>query len=91
MGFLTLRARNDWSSTLPKENNSYFYPAAELAFVATELPWLKNSQAINYLKLRGSIAQVGKDAKPLAIDPNWSLPGSMEEATNTDTPGPTRI
>lgn len=46
MGFLTLRARNDWSSTLPKENNSYFYPAAELAFVATELPWLKTAKQL---------------------------------------------
>ncbi|MBQ8225034.1 MAG: TonB-dependent receptor, partial [Bacteroides sp.] len=69
MAFLTLRARNDWSSTLPKDNNSFFYPAAELAFVATELPFLKDNEIVSYLKLRGSVAQVGKDAKPLAIDP----------------------
>lgn len=75
MAFLTLRARNDWSSTLPKDNNSYFYPAAELAFVATELPFLKNNKIINYLKLRGSIAQVGKDAGPLEIDPELEPTG----------------
>ncbi len=75
MAFFTLRARNDWSSTLPKNNNSYFYPAAELAFVATELPFLKGNKAVNYLKLRGSIAQVGKDAGPLEIDPELEPTG----------------
>lgn len=70
MAFLTLRARNDWSSTLPKDNNHYFYPAIEGSFVATELPFLKNSDAISYLKLRGAIAQVGKDATPLSIYPS---------------------
>ena len=47
MAFVTLRARNDWSSTLPKDNNSYFYPAVEGSFVATELPVLKNNKYIN--------------------------------------------
>jgi len=69
MAFLTVRARNDWSSTLPKDNNHYFYPAVEGSFVATELPFLKNSDAITYLKLRGAVAQVGKDATPLSIYP----------------------
>ncbi|MDR3350800.1 MAG: SusC/RagA family TonB-linked outer membrane protein [Prevotellaceae bacterium] len=69
MAFLTFRARNDWSSTLPKDNNSYFYPALEGAFVATELPFLKENKYVTYLKLRGAIAQVGKDAGPLEINP----------------------
>lgn len=69
LAFLTLRARNDWSSTLPKANNSYFYPAAEGSFVVSELPFMKDNSIISYLKLRGSIAQVGKDAGPLEIDP----------------------
>lgn len=69
MAFVTLRARNDWSSTLPKDNNHYFYPAVETSFVATELPAFKNQDAVSYLKLRGAIAQVGKDADPLSIYP----------------------
>ncbi|MFT4223350.1 SusC/RagA family TonB-linked outer membrane protein [Dysgonomonas sp.] len=70
LAFLTLRARNDWSSTLPKQHNSYFYPAAELAFVASELPFIKPiNNVVNYLKLRGAVAQVGKDASPLSINP----------------------
>lgn len=68
--FLTLRARNDWSSTLPPENRVFFYPAAELAFVLSELEFMKPvSNAINYLKLRGAVAQVGKDTNPLSINP----------------------
>ena len=67
MAFLTLRARNDWSSTLPKDNNTYFYPAVEGSFVMNELPFLQGNSAVSYLKLRGAVAQVGKDASPLAI------------------------
>ena len=68
--FLTLRGRNDWSSTLPANNNSYFYPAADLSVIVTDLPFLKTHMGpISYLKLRGSVTQVGKDAPPLSIYP----------------------
>lgn len=70
MAFLTARARNDWSSTLPVNNNSYFYPAIEGSFIATELPFMNGLYGVSYLKLRGAIAQVGKDASPLAIYPS---------------------
>jgi TonB-linked SusC/RagA family outer membrane protein len=69
LAYLTLRARNDWSSTLPVNNNRYFYPAAEFSLVATELPFLKENSIVNFLKLRGALAQVGKDAPPLSINP----------------------
>jgi TonB-linked SusC/RagA family outer membrane protein len=69
MAYITFRARNDWSSTLPKENNVYFYPAVEGSFIFTELPFVKGNTVLNYLKIRGSIAQVGKDAGPLEIAP----------------------
>ncbi len=75
MAFITLRARNDWSSTLPKANNSYFYPAIEGAFIPTELSFLKENKYIDYLKIRGSIAQVGKDAGPNEIDPQLEATG----------------
>lgn len=75
MAFITLRGRNDWSSTLPKENNSYFYPAIEGSFILSELQFINDIEQINYLKLRGSVARVGKDAGPLEIDPQL-------EATN---------
>ena len=76
MAFLTASMRNDWSSTLPKANNSYFYPAIEASFVASEIaPVRDNLPWLNYLKLRGSWAQVGKDAQPLAIDPELEATG----------------
>ncbi len=73
MAFVALRARNDWSSTLPVQNNSYFYPAMEASFILSELNFVKSIRVINYFKLRGSIAQVGKDAGPLEIDPQLEV------------------
>jgi len=71
MAFVTLLARNDWSSTLPIENNRYFYPGVQASFIVSELPYFKSrSETFSYLKLRGSVAQVGKDAPPLSIYPS---------------------
>ncbi|WP_103070505.1 SusC/RagA family TonB-linked outer membrane protein [Aquimarina sediminis] len=67
---LTLTARNDWSSTLPKNNNSYFYPSASLAFVFTDAFGI-DSDWINYGKLRASWAQVGNDTDPYLLDFNY--------------------
>ena len=69
LAYLTLRGRNDWSSTLPKKNNRYFYPATELSFVATELPSLKDNGTVNYFKLRGALVRTGSDTDPLSINP----------------------
>ncbi|TCJ19282.1 SusC/RagA family TonB-linked outer membrane protein [Flaviaesturariibacter flavus] len=67
MFYMTVTGRNDWSSTLPVKNNSFFYPSASGSFVFTEL--MKNSKLTNVLtmgRIRASIAQVGKDARPFA-------------------------
>lgn len=68
MAFITLRGRNDWSSTLPINNNRYFYPAIEGSLILTDLLKIE-SDVVNFIKLRGSIARVGKDAGPLEIYP----------------------
>jgi TonB-linked SusC/RagA family outer membrane protein len=88
MAYLTLRARNDWSSTLPKANNEYFYPAAEFSFVATELPFLKDNAVVNFLKLRGALARVGKDAPPLSINPELIPTGWSGGGYKYDFTGP---
>ncbi|MEC3878764.1 SusC/RagA family TonB-linked outer membrane protein [Parapedobacter sp. 10938] len=62
--FLNLTARNDWSSTLPKGNNSFFYPSASLSWVFTELLDLQDNPYFSYGKLRLSYAQAGNDASP---------------------------
>jgi len=60
-------ARNDWSSTLPKGLNSYFYPSVNTALVLTDaVPALKN-RFLTYFKLRGSSARVGADADPYLL------------------------
>lgn len=59
--------RNDWSSTLPAANNSYFYPSVNTSLVLSDaLPFLK-SGPLSYLKVRGSLAQVGADAAPYQL------------------------
>ena len=67
--YLTITGRNDISSTLPKENNSFFYPSAQMSFVFTELPMLRESKVLSFGKIRASIAQVGKDAPPYSLYP----------------------
>lgn len=88
MAFVTLRARNDWSSTLPTDNNSYFYPAVEASFIPTELSFLKGNQYVTYFKVRGAIAQVGKDASPLAIYPALEQTGVYKEGFGYGYYGP---
>jgi TonB-linked SusC/RagA family outer membrane protein len=68
MLFLEATARNDWSSTLPTANNSFFYPSVSLSFLFTEL--LKESSITNVLsygKIRSSYAQVGNDTDPYQL------------------------
>ena len=62
MIYLDLTARNDWSSTLPKENRSYFYPSASLSVLINEMVDISNS--LDLLKLRGGIAMAGNDTGP---------------------------
>ena len=65
LAYLTVTGRNDWSSTLPVENRSYFYPSVSGSFVVTEL-FEEKSDILSYAKVRGSWAKVGKDANPYA-------------------------
>ncbi|MDP4222186.1 MAG: SusC/RagA family TonB-linked outer membrane protein [Bacteroidota bacterium] len=64
--FLDLTGRNDWSSTLPLNNNSYFYPSAALSFIVTDALGIK-SNFLSFLKLRGSYAEVGGTADPYSL------------------------
>lgn len=64
--FLNLTGRNDWSSTLPINNNSYFYSSANSSIILTELFNIK-SNVLSFLKVRGGWSQVGKDADPYQL------------------------
>ncbi len=70
--FLDVTGRNDWSSTLPITNNSYFYPSATLSFVPTSAFKNWNWGPVNYLKLRGSWAQTASDTEPYQLNYTYS-------------------
>ncbi|WP_020607390.1 SusC/RagA family TonB-linked outer membrane protein [Spirosoma spitsbergense] len=60
--FLDITGRNDWSSTLPYQNNSFFYPSVSSSFLMNEL--LPLPTFVSFAKLRASWAQVGNDTRP---------------------------
>ncbi|MCY3999519.1 MAG: SusC/RagA family TonB-linked outer membrane protein [Bacteroidetes bacterium] len=72
--YLTMTARNDWSSTLPVENNSYFYPSIGVSVVLTDA--LNMPQFISFAKIRGSWAQVGGDTNPYQLALTYTLGAS---------------
>lgn len=64
--YLDLTARNDWSSTLPEDNNSYFYPSASLSFIFTDALNIEQDW-LTYGKIRGGWTQVGNDTDPYQL------------------------
>lgn len=64
---LNATARNDWSSTLPADNNSFFYPSVSLSVIFTDALKI-DSDILSYGKLRGTWANVGNDTDPYLLD-----------------------
>ena len=60
--YIDASARNDWSSTLPQANNSYFYPSVSMSFVFSE--FLSKNSFLSFGKLRAGYAKVGTDVGP---------------------------
>ncbi len=86
--YLDLTGRNDWSSTLPESNRSYFYPSASLSFLLSELI---NVNAINYSKLRFSYAKVGSDTDPYKLTNSFFLDSEGYLGTTTLSTSSTRL
>ena len=70
--YLDLTGRNDWSSTLPKESLSYFYPSVGLTWIITEM-LETNPGILTFAKIRGSYAEVGNDTDPYRIQSTYSF------------------
>lgn len=70
--FLTLNARNDWSSTLPIENNTFFYPGANLAWLASNTFNL-NGTSVSLLKFRAAYGKTGADPAAYQVNPILTL------------------
>ncbi|MDR1745914.1 MAG: SusC/RagA family TonB-linked outer membrane protein [Tannerella sp.] len=79
MLYLTLSARNDWSSTLPKGNNSFFYPGSTLSFVFTELLSDEVKNIISFGKLRLAYGKTGNDADPYVLTPTYAKSEAYNE------------
>ncbi len=67
--FLDLSLRNDWSSTLPADNNSYLYPSVTGSFVFSEL---LNTSILSLGKIRAGWSKVGNDTKPYQLATTYS-------------------
>lgn len=70
--YLDITGRNDWSSTLPADDNSYFYPSVSVSTVISEMLELPATSALSFAKVRASYAQVGGDTDPYALTNTFS-------------------
>lgn len=66
--FLTLQGRNDWTSTIPEDKNSFFYPSVTSSFIFSDA--FPSIGKFMTGKLRAAYAEVGKDARPYAYRPS---------------------
>lgn len=77
MLYLDVTARNDWSSTLPIDNRSYFYPSASLSFLLSEIVDIPK---VDLFKLRGGWARVGNDTSPYQLGAYYNNAGQWNNA-----------
>ena len=83
--YLDLTARNDWSSTLPEENRSYFYPSASLSFLFNNM--VEMGSAVSLAKLRGGVAMVGNDTEPYRLLATMTDAGAWGDQTRLTSSG----
>jgi len=72
--YLDLTGRNDWSSTLPQANNSYFYPSVSVSDVFTDMLGIK-SDFLTFGKIRASWTRVGNDTNPYQLQATYASQG----------------
>jgi TonB-linked SusC/RagA family outer membrane protein len=89
IAYLNITARNDWSSTLPEKNNSFFYPSVSAGVVFSELLSI-DQDVFSFGKVRASWAQVGFDAPPHSLspvlEPNLALGGGFKNYHTAGNP-----
>ncbi len=69
--YIDLTARNDWSSSLPSSNNSYFYPSVGVTGILSEV--FDMGDKISFAKIRGSYAEVGNDVPANTVFPEREI------------------
>jgi len=78
--FIDFSGRNDWSTTLPFEDNSYFYPAVNVSAVLSDLFQIQ-SRRLTYAKLRAGWSQVGADTDPYQLKPVYKFGAGWNSST----------
>jgi TonB-linked SusC/RagA family outer membrane protein len=82
--FLTGTARNDWSSSLPTQNRSFFYPGAGLSFIVSDaFPGIKSANGIENLKATFNITKSGNDAPPYSTKAIFAAPAGFPYGSTT--------
>jgi TonB-linked SusC/RagA family outer membrane protein len=84
--FLEVTGRNDWSSTLPVQNRSYFYPSVSGSFVFTDA-FKMHSNILDFGKLRAGWAKVGRDALPYSLENVYNLGPNFLGQPTASVPG----
>jgi TonB-linked SusC/RagA family outer membrane protein len=88
MLFLDITGRNDWSSTLTSSSgdydNSYFYPSVGLSGIISEM--LEMPDWINFAKVRGSMAKLGKSAEPYQTSTDYTVSSGKFDLLNSEVP-----
>ncbi|UBM63031.1 SusC/RagA family TonB-linked outer membrane protein [Candidatus Sulfidibacterium hydrothermale] len=93
MLYLNVTGRNDWSTTLPEENNSFFYPSINGSFILSQLPFLKGNKVLPYVKIYSSYAITANDAAAYrtltyygqaGISDGWVSPSGVNFPITTD-------
>ena len=82
--FLNVTGRNDWSSTLTKENRSYFYPSASLSTIVSD--YIRMPKALDFLKLYTSWAEVSNDLAPYSISATYNKDVTYGSAPSVSYP-----
>ncbi len=80
--FLDVSGRNDWSSTLPLDNNSYFYPSISGSWVFSDMDW-DTPDWLTFGKVRASWAKVGSDTDPYMLYQNYEIDGNSQDGLQT--------
>lgn len=80
--FFDVSGRNDWSSTLPINNNSYFYPSVSTSWVFSDMDW-NTPDWLSFGKLRASWAQVGSDTDPYSLFLQYNVNGMQGGGMNS--------
>jgi hypothetical protein len=85
LAFLDVTSRVDQASSLPADNNTYFYPAVSGSFVISEL--LEPNYLLTYAKVRANYAEVGLMARPLSVYNTYDLNAPFDGQTLASVAG----